>query len=52
MKFASPLEGHVLFTVGPVPISQPVVTTWGIMVVLTIGSWLLTRRLTLRPSRA
>ncbi|PZU64819.1 F0F1 ATP synthase subunit A [Sphingobium sp.] len=51
MKFASPLESHVLFSIGPVPISQPVVTTWGIMAVLTFGSWFLTRKLTLRPSR-
>lgn len=51
MKFASPLESHVLFSIGPVPISQPVVTTWGIMAVLAIGSWAATRRLTLRPSR-
>ena len=52
MIFASPLESHVLFAIGPVPISQPVATTWGIMAVLTIGSWLLTRRLALRPTRA
>jgi F-type H+-transporting ATPase subunit a len=52
MKFASPLESHVLFAIGPVPISQPVATTWGIMAFLTIGSWLLTRRLALRPTRA
>ena len=52
MKFASPLESHVLFAIGPVPISQPVATTWGIMAFLTIGSWLLTRRLAFRPTRA
>ena len=51
MKIASPLESHILFTIGPVPISQPVVTTWGIMAVLTIGCWFLTRRLGLRPTR-
>jgi F-type H+-transporting ATPase subunit a len=51
MKIASPLESHILFTIGPVPISQPVVTTWGIMAVLTIGCWLLTRRLGLRPTK-
>jgi F-type H+-transporting ATPase subunit a len=52
MKFASPLLSHVAFSIGPVPISQPVVTTWGIMAVLTFGSWLVTRRLLLlRPSR-
>ncbi|HVZ02163.1 MAG TPA: F0F1 ATP synthase subunit A [Dongiaceae bacterium] len=52
MKFASPLESHVLFTVGPVPITQPVVTTWAIMAVLAVGGWALTRRLGLRPSRS
>lgn len=51
MKFASPLESHVLFTIGPVAISQPVVTTWGIMALLTLGSWFFTRRLEQRPSR-
>lgn len=51
MKFASPLESHVLFSLGPVPITQPVATTWGIMAVLTLGSWLATRHLSLRPTR-
>jgi F-type H+-transporting ATPase subunit a len=48
---ASPFETHILFMVGPVPITPPVVTTWGIMLVLTLGAWLVTRRLLLRPSR-
>ena len=48
---ASPFETHVLFMVGPVPITSPVVTTWGIIFLLTLGSWLVTRRLTLHPSR-
>jgi F-type H+-transporting ATPase subunit a len=47
----SPLETHVLFHVGPAPVSAPVVTTWGLMVLLAGGSWLLTRRLSLRPGR-
>lgn len=51
MTVASPLITHTLFTVGPVPITTPVVTTWAIMTVLTLGSWAVTRRLTLRPSR-
>lgn len=51
MKLASPLETHVLFSLGPVPITQPVVTTWGIMTALTLACWLVTRRLELRPSR-
>lgn len=51
MKFASPLESHVLIVIGPAPITKPVATTWGIMVALTVGSWILTRKLTPRPSR-
>lgn len=47
----SPLESVVLFQVGPVPISQAVVTTWAIMVVLALGAFLLTRRLDLVPTR-
>jgi F-type H+-transporting ATPase subunit a len=51
MKFASPLESHVLFTLGPVPVSRPVVTTWAIMAALTLGAWLVTRRLSAEPSK-
>jgi F-type H+-transporting ATPase subunit a len=46
----SPLLLTVLFRVGPVPITGPVVVTWGIMALLGGGSWLLTQRLALRPS--
>jgi len=48
----SPLAVHVVFTLGPVPITTPVVATWGIMLLLAGGAWLLTRKLTLRPSAA
>jgi F-type H+-transporting ATPase subunit a len=48
----SPFDTHVVFTLGPVPVTTPVVTTWGIMLVLTLGSWLVTRRLSIKPSRA
>ena len=41
----SPLSSSVLFQVGPVPVTRPVVTTWGIMLALALGSWLVTRRL-------
>jgi F-type H+-transporting ATPase subunit a len=40
----SPLAPDILFHLGPVPISQPVVTTWAIMALLTAGSWLGLRR--------
>ncbi len=47
----SPLESLVLFQVGPVPITQAVVTTWAIMVLLVSGAFLLTRRLDLVPGK-
>lgn len=40
----SPLAPDILFQLGPVPISRPVVTTWAIMAVLTALSWLGMRR--------
>jgi F-type H+-transporting ATPase subunit a len=50
--FSSPLESHVLFAIGPIPVTQPVVTTWAIMAALALGCWAITRRLSARPSRA
>ncbi|MCW6513138.1 F0F1 ATP synthase subunit A [Lichenifustis flavocetrariae] len=47
----SPLASLALFHVGPVPITAAVIVTWAIMAVLTLGSVLVTRRLTLVPSR-
>ncbi len=41
---ASPLVPEILFHLGPVPISRPVVTTWAIMAVLTATFWLGLRR--------
>ena len=46
----SPLTLSVVFMLGPIPVTTPVVATWGIMALLTIGSWLVTRRLSLHPS--
>jgi F-type H+-transporting ATPase subunit a len=46
----SPFAAGILFTIGPVPITIPVAATWGIMLLLAGGSWLLTRRLSLDPS--
>ena len=34
---------------GPVMVSEPVLTTWGIMLVLGTGSWIATRKLSLDP---
>ena len=36
--------------IGPVPITVPVAATWGIMLLLVGGSWLLTRQVSLTPS--
>ncbi len=47
----SPLSSLALFHVGPVPITPAVIVTWAIMALLTLGSILVTRRLTLVPSR-
>jgi F-type H+-transporting ATPase subunit a len=48
---SAPISSAILFHVGPVAISRPVVTTWAIMLVLGLGSWLATRRLEVRPGR-
>ena len=45
----SPLANTPLFQFGPVPITRPVVTTWSIMALMTLGSLALTRRLRLQP---
>ena len=47
----SPLSSTILFHLGPVAISRPVVTTWALMAVMTLAAWLVTRRLQLRPGR-
>lgn len=46
----SPLALHVVCRIGPVAVTTPVVATWGIMLLLAGGSWLLTRRLSIHPS--
>jgi F-type H+-transporting ATPase subunit a len=47
----SPLTLHVLFSIGPIPITTPVVTTWGLMLFLAGGSWLVTRAMRQNPAR-
>jgi F-type H+-transporting ATPase subunit a len=50
---ASPLESPALFRLGPVPISAQVLTSWAIIVVLTLAARWLTRRLSVEhPGRA
>jgi len=46
----SPLVEAPLFRVGPVPVDGSVVTSFGITAALGVGSFLLTRRLSLVPS--
>ena len=48
---ASPLTSSVLFHLGPIAITRPVVTTWAIMLVLAVTCWLATRRLQMQPGR-
>jgi F-type H+-transporting ATPase subunit a len=45
----SPLTSTVLFHLGPIVITRPVVTTWAIMIALTVGSRLVTSRLRTQP---
>jgi F-type H+-transporting ATPase subunit a len=47
----SPLASAVLFRLGPVDITRPVVTTWVIIMVLVLASRLVTRRLKKQPDR-
>ncbi len=47
----SPLASKILFMIGPVPITGPVIVTWGLMVALALAGWFATRALTLNPSR-
>lgn len=46
---SSPLTSTLLFHIGPVAITRPVVTTWIIIAVLVLGCRALTRRLMLLP---
>ena len=47
----SPLSTTTLFSIGPVPISETVAVTWGLMAALALGCFLATRSLSLSPSR-
>jgi len=46
----SPLGSVALFHFGPVPVTAAVLTTWVIMIAMTLGAILVTRRLSLVPS--
>ncbi len=45
----SPLTSTVLFHLGPIAITRPVVTTWAIMLALAVVCRLVTRRLRMQP---
>ena len=48
----SPLTAPIVFVLGPVPVTLPVVTSWGLMVVMVLAARLATRRLRVeRPGR-
>jgi F-type H+-transporting ATPase subunit a len=47
----SPLVAPVLFHLGPVQVTQPVVTTWVLIVALAAASYAITRGLKRHPSR-
>jgi len=48
----SPLTLDAVFHIGPVPITEPVLVTWAIMIGLALVSHFVTRRLSLQPSRS
>ncbi len=48
----SPLSSVALFCIGPAPITAGVVATWAIMLALVLGAILMSRSLSLAPSRA
>ena len=48
----SPLTIKTVVMFGPVPITVPVVVTWGLMAALALGSSIATRSLKLRPTRS
>jgi F-type H+-transporting ATPase subunit a len=47
----SPLAIKTLFMIGPIPITEPVAVTWGLMALLALSGFLATRSLTVAPSR-
>jgi len=47
----SPLVLEPVFRLGPIPLTEPVLVTWAIMLIVGSAAYLLTRRLRLSPSR-
>jgi F-type H+-transporting ATPase subunit a len=48
---SSPLSSIIIFRLGPIAVTRPVVTTWVIMAVLSLTSWFVTRRISQTPDR-
>lgn len=48
---STPLASTVIFHLGPLDVTKPVVTTWFIMLGLALAGWISTRRLAGRPDR-
>jgi F-type H+-transporting ATPase subunit a len=48
---SSPLTIEPVFHIGPVSITQPVLVTWAIMAIMGVLSFVLTRRLKIKPSK-
>ena len=46
----SPLATRIVFTIGPVDVTETVVMTWGLMAALGLGGYLATRRLSVLPT--
>lgn len=45
------MENELTLTIGPVVISTSIITTWGIMLVITVLAWISTRRLDMLPGK-
>jgi F-type H+-transporting ATPase subunit a len=45
----TPLSTHVLFHIGPLPITETIVVTWAIMAALVVCAAIVTRSLAIRP---
>lgn len=46
---ADPFTSHVVFRLGPVPVSEAVVSTWIVMACLALAAWVSTRNLKVHP---
>jgi F-type H+-transporting ATPase subunit a len=47
----SPLVTKIVFMLGPIPVTEPVVVTWGLIGLLTVAGLLVRKRLSLVPTR-